>query len=411
MNIPEVLRHQPEVRKGDTEKLMEKGFDIHVYITDHSADARFNRSPQMIMDVYTTLKEAGVQSIRSDWRWNTLQPEQGRLDTDQLERYFRAKQISDQAGLDAPTVILSSPPKWASDLYKSGKKSEFESSFRTYAQTVKAALDEAGGERVTKIQIMNEVNTNIFSPVATEDLPRLCEITRDVFGQDAKLMATFIASNLTSLFNAAKVFSGTPIMEYLDKHEETLRNNFDIIAVDYYPGVWHWPIEDATGKKAYKSLPVLWREEERRTLFKSVVKDMTLLSKVFEKLEGWENTEYELGEVGMPTRKIFDRENPQRAQRYFFDTFFRSFKHLIVDFRSRNKRLPARMGLYAGTDEEALQPQERYWGVLTETGEEKLVLKGHLYSSQIFPQEEMRQPQSQLNRLIKYLRAPMEKKT
>ena len=58
-----------------------------------------------------------------------------------------------------------------------------------------------------------------------------------------KLKATLVAGSLVE--TASKFGKATGIMEYLNKNKSMLQGNFDKIAVDYYPGVWHWPLKEA----------------------------------------------------------------------------------------------------------------------------------------------------------------------
>jgi len=47
-----------------------------------------------------------------------------------------------------------------------------------------------------------------------------------------------------------------------------------------------------------------------------------------EEVAGW-GVDYEIGETGLPSKLPWAGE---KSQRYFYDAFFRAFKHLLVDF-------------------------------------------------------------------------------
>ncbi len=391
MNHERVPTAQESKEASNIEK--ERGFDIEFYVTDHSPDNPDTGSPEKLRELYTDIKRDGVQSVRYDWHWRNVEPEAGKYSDEHLERYKAAKEIMQEVGLEAPTIILSNPPKWAVELYKTDK-GKFYEEFRKYAEQVRNSLAQAGGEKISKIQILNELNNKVYTPVETADLPRMCEIAREVFREynpDAKLMATLLASNTTKLV-------GTPIEQYLPEFKK-VKDNFDIIAVDYYPGTWHLDIKN----------PKSWSPKE---IFKNMVKQMGLLRSVFEEISAW-GKEYELGEVGLPTKLPWGGE---KSQRYFYDAFFRAYKQMMVDFRSRGKKLPSRVGFYQAIDEpprsilsrvlRATTPfPEHDFGVRKSSGRRKFVLQG----SPRLPKDERTRAQSRLSKIISYLRAPMKK--
>jgi hypothetical protein len=144
-----------------------------------------------------------------------------------------------------------------------------------------------------------------------------------------------------------------------------------------------------------------------------MVKQTGLLQESFERIASW-GKDYELSEVGAPTNKPWGSE---KSQRYFYDSFFRAYKHMMVDFRSRGLKLPSRVGFYEAVDE---LPQTRLGKILRKVtpfpehdmgirkadGKQKLVLQG----SPHLPEEERAQRQSQLSKIIDYLRSPMREK-
>ena len=389
----EILSRSEDVAEINTGKTVERHnqFDVKFYVTDHSADHADIGNPEQLRQLYADIKRDGVESVRYDWRWSLIEPQAGQVQTAQLERYSKAKQLMDQAGLEEPTVILSSLPKWATELYRTDKEA-FMAKFQDYAEQVRDGLIRAGGPVVSRLQILNELNNRVYSPIELADLPQLCNIARQVFASynpDIKLMATLLATNTTRAV-------GTPIERYLPLFEG-VKDSFDVVAVDYYPGLYHF---DAKGAGTIRP----------SELFKHVVRQTGLLKQVFEQISGWDQ-EYELGEVGMSSNKVWGKE---RGQRYFYDAFFRAYKHMLLDFRQAGRKLPSRVGFYQGVDE---MPRNRIDKALSRTpfgklghrtveGGRKLLLQA---GSADAPQEADAENPSRLNRIIHYLRAPMDK--
>lgn len=319
-----------------------------------------------------------------------MEPEEGKYSEEHLERYGRAKEIMTEVGLDEPTIILSNPPDWAKELYGKDKE-KFYDEFKRYAEKVRDRLEASKGPKVSRIQILNELNSAIYTPVKVEDLPKVCEITREVFrdyNPDIKLMGTVIAANTVKL-------TGTPIEQYLPELKK-IKDSFDVIAVDYYPGLWHLPIGGAPSKRPGE-------------IFKHVVKQQDLLKKTMEEIATW-GKEYELGEVGLPTKKLWGGE---KGQRYFFDAFFRAFKGTLVDFRTRGLKLPSHVGIYEAIDEpprnlmgkllRKIPFPEHDMGMRKASGKRKSILQDASRS----PEEKRTENKSQMNAIIDYMRAPM----
>ncbi len=362
----------PEIPSFTHEK---REFPLEFYITDHSAKHAHTGTPEQLRRVYGDIRKDGIESVRNDWDWDKIEPAANQFSEEHLERYGSSKQIMEEVGLHSPTIILSNPPAWAKELYKSNKEGFFQA-YRQYAERVRERLVQLGGEKISKIQVLNELNNGIYTPIEVEDVGRMCDITREVFAEynpDLKLMATVLASNTTK-------FVGTPIEQFLPKLK-VIKDKFDIIAVDYYPGLWHFDMKDAPSLKPNE-------------LFKHAVKQLGLLKTVFEEIATWDKA-YELGEVGIPTKLLWGGE---RGQRYFYDAFFRAFKHLMADLRNRNLALPTRVGFYESVDE---PPQD---------------LKGKILRNTPFPEFDLgvrtaegkeKAVTPRLKEIIQYLRSPL----
>lgn len=381
-------------QEGDEAKLEnERGFDIDVNVTDHSPDNPETGSPENLRKLYADVAKDGITRMRYDFHWGKLEKESGEFDQELMERYKDAKSAQEEAGLKEPIIILSNPPEWAKKLYQEGKKEEFYDEFRKYAEEVKNALEQAGGKKVSTIQILNELNIKGYTPVAVEDIPELCKITREVFKEynpDLKLSATVIASNTAK-------FAGEDIKTFLPKFKK-IKDNFDKIVVDYYPGMWHYPLKDVD-----KKLSLSW--PPTKEIFKQLVKNTDLLKEVFEEVATW-GKEYELGETGLPTKLPWGGE---QTQHYFYSAFFWQFKHMMNDFKKRGLKLPSAVGLYEAIDEpprdlagkiKDLTPFPEYkFGMRTGEGKRKEILQ---------PTGGKEGMPSQLSEIIHYLRSPLK---
>jgi len=394
LNTPEIVEFSQNKEKDEAKAEREGKFDIDVFVTDHSPDNADTGSPENLRKLYKDVASDGVDRVRYDFHWGKLEKQQGKFDLELMERYKDAKNIQEEAGLKEPIIILSNPPEWATKLYKQGKKEEFYAEFRKYAEEVKNGLEQAGGKKITTVQILNELNNKVYTPVAVEDIPELCRIAREVFKEynpDLKLSATLVAGNLAKL-------AGEDIKEFLPKFKE-IKDNFDKIVIDYYPGTWHYPMKDIK-----KNLSLSW--PPTKEIFKQLVKQFDLLKEVFEEVSSWDK-DYEMGETGMPTKFPWGGE---KAQRYFYDVFFRQFKHMMLDFKEQKIKLPSAVGLYEAIDEppkdlkgkilDKLTPfLESKFGMREGDGERKMILRG-VRGRASGP--------SQLSKIISYLRAPME---
>jgi hypothetical protein len=424
-HIEEPKDIEDESAEHDISKEKERGFNLDFYVTDHSADNEDTGSPEKLWELYGDIKKDGIESIRFDCHWNKLEPNEGEFNVALMERYIRATEIMREVGLQEPTIILSNPPKWAKELYESDKEKFFQA-YQGYVSRVRDGIERSGGEKITTIQVLNELNNSVYTPIAVEDLPRMCEITREVFqdyNPDLKLMASLLAANLPDKVKwstLGRVSLGTPIETYLPQFKK-IKDSFDVIAVDYYPGMWHLPLKDFDSFKMGDMYKRMTSDESihKKDWYKAMVKNMDLLKDVFEEIATWDK-EYELGEVGMRTNPSFLTGVDEKGQRYFYDVFFRAFKKMMLELEEEGLQLPSRVGLYEAIDEPAknlagkiarylpapLTSPESDMGMRTADGERKMILQG---SPNVSEEQRAEQP-SQLKKIISYLRAPVENK-
>ncbi|MFA6254162.1 MAG: hypothetical protein WC640_02860 [Candidatus Paceibacterota bacterium] len=359
------------------------------YVTDHSANPAKDRSREELKELYLDVKKDGITSVRYDWNWRDVEAAPGKYNRGVLGHYQEAAEAMAEAGLSAPTIILSNPPAWAVELYKSDKE-QFFLAYQRYVDQVKDCLLKLPtGEKISRIQILNELNNSIYTPIALEDIPRLCQITRETMSEynpEIKLVGTVIADKLQTKV-ADRLGLGEGIEDFLVKLK-TIAKYFDSIAVDYYPGVWRVPLKEIFGID----------EDLKREM-----RDLDLLQKVFEEIATW-GKEYEVGEVGFPSNSPWRSE---RLQRYFYDVFFRTFRKMMMEMREKGLPLPSRIGLYQAVDNAPSSRTgkilrktpwpEHDFGLRDKSGRRKHILQKNL------PRENQESDPSRLKWLIDYL--------
>lgn len=407
-NLPVGPQLEAKEKKEET-----KIHNIDFYATSHMVDNPDHWQPEKFREHVALLKASGIDFIAYDWSWTRVNPSAGKFDQRQIECYKQAKRIMEEAGMKPPTVIFTVAPDFVKELYEQGKnnqaeKDKFYNAYKEYIVQVKEALVACGGEKIKTFQIFNELNNKIYTFVEPDDIPRMCQITRGVFqdyNPDMKLKATLVAGNLTDA--AAKFGKATGIMEYLEKNKEMLQENFDTIAVDYYPGVWHWPLKEA----GLKVTDFLFNRNKTKAIFSQT----DLLEKAFRELSDWPEIEYEIGEYGLPTNKPWSNEDKQR---YAFDVFARALRKVINKLRQEGKALPKNFGIYESSNrlprnkgEIKMKKRsmnlwpEHDFGLTQADSQPKEILKGRRHA----PEEERRQQEPQLLRVKHSLNRPFTK--
>lgn len=382
-----------------------KPFNFEFYVTDHSPDFPYSGNPDRLRKLYADIKKDGIDSVRYDLRWRNIEPDQGMVKKEQIDRYATAVSIMKEVGLKEPTIVLSSIPNWAMRLYKKDKNKFFDA-YRQYLGYVKKGLQSSEKSKISTFQVLNELNNPSCTPIQkTQDLIRICEITREEFtayNPNLKLMVSVLASCPPKALS--RVWFAENIRTFLPKLEN-IKEAVDIISIDYYPGGSHRLISEKNKYKNFINRFVI----PGKAAYKEMFADMSLFEEVAETVAGW-GKDYELGETGFPVKGVY--WGNEIRQRYFYDTFFRNFKHLMVDFRERGIKLPERIGLYQAVNERPMNVMEKIkrktlypehnWGMRNDNGEKRSILKGNTHNGKLYDEG------SRLGRIINYVRAPMK---
>jgi hypothetical protein len=294
-------------------------------VTDHNLRYPENISLDQQRTLYAEMKHHGIDSIRFDWDWKEIMPSAHGQNPQAISRYVQAMGIMKEVGMEPPVLVLSNPPDWAVQLYKTNK-GEFFKAYSEYINLVGDSLHQAG-LGFNSAQIFNEINhVFLFKFVSLEDLSEITKIAREGLSKaqsDVKLSTSLIVSNVNDLLAKAKGLPTTS--ELLGQQKKMLKDNFDIVSLDYYPGVWHRP--GFNPKKVYKQLDAI--------------------KEVFVELDRM-GLDFEIGEVGFPSNEPY---NTEKNQRYFYDVFFKEFRKMLADFKVAGVRLPQWVGLYESQDE------------------------------------------------------------
>jgi hypothetical protein len=408
--------------------------DIDFLVTDHSLRYPERFSREQVREAYSDMRRHGLSSIRFDFDWDRMAKNYDEYDKTTADRYTDALQDMKEMGMKPASLVLSSPPEWAQELYKNDKEKYFQA-YQGYLSAVAETIGRSGA-KVNSVQLFNEINNSfIFQFIKIEDLPRCAEIARTTLQKvqpDIKLGTSLILGNFNE--KIAEVKKVESIDTFIGEHGQMLKDNFDVLSVDYYPGMWHWPLGSEKSK-----ITNLLGEGSFMTKIKNrtsdlehaatpkhlnaTFKNLEMLEKAFEQIAAL-GIDYEIGETGFPTNVPYSTED---RQRYFYDSFFRSFRQMLVDFKKRGIPLPKRVDLYESQDEEnkgfgglvdkllkipiieklsrATPNPEHNFGLKTKAGEPKSILKGPRYRAD----EELGSSElSQLQKIVRYVNRPIE---
>lgn len=350
---------------------VEKQSKLEFFVTHHSNEEGRLPKGTDLEQVFLKLKEMGVNSHRFDMRWQNSKPEEGgQFDQQYLDSSAEIAQKAEKAGLSS-IIVLSTAPKWALEMYKSGEKEKFFAEYKSYLTEVKAALDRYGVHNVS-VQVFNELNNAIYTPQEIiKDLPQFCGLIKEIFGQETKITGTLLVGNLSDML--AGVGLQVDADKFMQDNRNVLMEDLDTISLDFYPGLWHWA-RVAKGENQLRDMP---KHTERLKRALQVAKTL--------------GKEIEIGEVGFPT--LLEKVVPPRArvaegkwrkrlsflrnfipardewgQRYATDIFARAIYPLIHEFGIK------RIGFYQVFDEQQKELGVLNFGMWDEQAKEKAIV-------------------------------------
>lgn len=206
-------------------------FGAAVYAVPWTATLHVNPKLPIPLQELKAAKELGFASIRSDLRWFDLEPQRGVYEQVVLA-YFSSylKTLRDMGFV--PVIVLSGAPRWAVDLYKSGKKNEFFAAFRRYT----ARVAEEFGQSLFYYQLWNEPNSPIDFVAVADDPALIAAGAEGIKDRDSE--ASLIINILAGLPGWK-----TTVASYF---KAGMGSVVDFWTIDYYPGLWafNMPYED-----------------------------------------------------------------------------------------------------------------------------------------------------------------------
>ncbi len=421
----------------------EKELGIDFFVSDHNASHK-EFTVEELRELYAAMKEYGLSSVRFDVAWDKLAPTPGMHDEASGERYGNILKTIKEVGMKPPTIVISNPPPWAEKVYATDKEKYFEA-YEAYLASV-AKIIERSTSTVYSAQLFNEINNaTLYKFIDVKDIPRCAEIARKALGAvqpDIKIATSIIAGNISDRWPEKASFLSRkedrpPVEEYLDRNGPMLKKNFDLVQIDYYPGVWHLPV----GDKASTAGNLLGRKDSAESpsdpftprSLNATMNNFALFKAVAEKLSAL-GIPYEIGESGFPTNVPYSTED---RQRFAYDTYFRALRQIFVDFKKKGVALPERVGIFSTQDTvnpgyggvldtilkipgaqklARLSPTpENDWGLRKKSGRPKSILQDkrkHLPLPALFKRERSldhndQEDVSQLSRIIKYVNRPI----
>ena len=319
-------------------------------------------------------KEVGADKQRVDWRWDNVEPDQGNADYSYLARSRKLSEIASREGIGT-TIVLTHTPKWALELVKKDH-SAFIGAYEDYVDNVFSALAPGDKPPVipANIQIFNELNSPLYTP--DELLPLIPDCVRVLkakslhyFHKEIPLIATLNVTEIP-LKSLPKILHRPK--EFIAEHQPLL-GQFDEIALDYYPGIWHLPAKTIT--TYLTNLPYFIKAFSNRNsrenfnkltpplfAFRTIFGNMDLLEQTLQQLRplAREGKIITIGEIGVPTLIPFERsaikEEHGKMQALGVLIMFSRLRRLIHDYDIKN------VGLYCLTNKpEPEGPFELGW--------------------------------------------------
>lgn len=360
-------------------------------VIDHSAE---RKSISELANLYADIRKDNINGIHYDWLWFKIEPQRGIFNREYLRHLAKAGRLMVDEGLEPPTVILSNAPSWARDLYLQAP-SEFFVAYRQFLAKIVETFFNFD-LKIQRIQVLNELNNTFYSPVEPFDSKLLFYITREVFNnysRDIRLIASFVIGNITEAqaklrpsFKRNLILKKIPlqrsIYDYLSMFKE-IDDFFDVISLNYYPGVWHFPIKDSDWSFSDSFKELLAFRDPIEPFSREMVRQMDFLKKILEEVS-FMGKEYEIGEVGFPTHSFWGDE---KRQVFAYESVGKGIKDLMTQFGAKGLRTISRITFFSATNDVPqdlagkilrLTPYPEYdWGMRNDAGDRKLILQGN----------------------------------
>lgn len=277
------------------------GRKIEPFITDYLPDdASFDYDSRVTY--YRSLKDTlGIASVRTEFRMKDMINTDGGWNETTASRYNDSLRAMKEAGLDAPIIVLFTPADWMYEEAKTNPQ-QFVDLYGRCAEGV-AELCRKTTVAPSRVQVMNEVNTQFQTKVGFETTIALIQKTAELFKKDfpeTKIITTVLTEPVKDW------------RKYTTMLLKSAGDNLDGIGFDYYPGSYEYPANiPFVGKKPYEAFagktPYSWIAEEKQH---GILKGKEVM----------------LTEIGVPAL------SPEsKFQRFGYDRIVQTLDHLFLD--------------------------------------------------------------------------------
>lgn len=277
------------------------GRKIEPFITDYLPDdTSFGYGDRV--KYYQRLKDTlGIASVRTEFRMKDMINTDGGWNETTALRYGDSLKAMKEAGLDSPTIVLFTPADW---MYAQAKTNpqQFVDLYGRFAGRV-AELCHQTTVAPSRVQVMNEVNTQFQTKVGFETTIALIQKTAELFKKDfpeTKIITTVLTEPVKDW------------REYTTKLLKSAGDNLDGIGFDYYPGSYEYPANiPVIGKKPYEAFagktPYPWIAAEKQ---QGVLKGKEVI----------------LSEIGVPALSA-----ESKFQRFGYDRIVQTLDHFFLN--------------------------------------------------------------------------------
>lgn len=289
-----------EIQEGFNIEAARNARKIEPFITDYLPDDTSFKYEDRV-NYYRSLKyKLGIASVRTELRMKDLLDKNGKWNEETASRYGDSLKVMNEAGLDAPTIVLFTPADW---MYKQAKTNpeQFLDLYGRYAKGV-AEICRGKGVAPARVQVMNEVNTSFQTKVGFETTIALIQKTAEIFKKDfpeTKIITTVLTE------------PSKDWREYTTKLLKTAGDNLDGVGFDYYPGTYEYPANiPIVGKKPYEAFagktPYSWIATEKQ---QGILKGKEVI----------------LAEIGVPALTA-----ESKFQRFGYDRILQTLDHFFL---------------------------------------------------------------------------------